>query len=218
MMKNNKNVDPNEIIKKNLSVLFSLYPLIGLGISVISVLFVMMKGREWSVPLVAYTFIPFLGNSAICVAAYLMLKDTITFELCFFKGKLKYLTIFLVIVFAALQIMFFELRTGVEIQEISVEKIDDLKENEDVYYVIFGAENCLYCKDMQNVYEQAFSKEKIRKIYYCDISYESYDNEQLKKLNIDSIPILIKFENGKVLKRLIGVRKTEDIIKFIEEE
>lgn len=42
-------------------------------------------------------------------------------------------------------------------------------------------------------------KEEIKKVYYCDISYESYDNEQLKMLNIDSIPILFKFKNGVML-------------------
>lgn len=54
-------MDSNEKIKKNLAILFSLYPLSGLGISVISVLIVIAKGRGWSMSLVMLTFIPFWG-------------------------------------------------------------------------------------------------------------------------------------------------------------
>lgn len=217
-MENIKNTDSNEKVKKNLSTLFSLYPLVGLCISVISVLFVIAKGRDWSISLVIFTFIPFLGNTIICLIAYLMLKDTMPFEVVFFKEKVKYLTIFLIILLITSQIIFFWSNARVETQKISLEEIEKLAENEDIYYVIFGAGNCLYCKNMQDIYNKAFSREKIKKIYYCDISYESYDNEQLKILDIDSIPILFKFKKGKVLKQLTGVRETEDIIDFIKEE
>lgn len=151
-------MDSNEKIKKNLAILFSLYPLSGLGISVISVLIVIAKGRGWSMPLVMLTFIPFLGNTVICLIAYLMLKNTVSFELILIKGKIKYLTVFLFIALTILQIVFYLLDTGVETQNISLEEIITLEENEDVYYVIFGAGNCLYCRDMQDIYEQAFNQ------------------------------------------------------------
>ncbi len=101
-----KNMDSNDKVKRNLAILFFLYPLTGLGVSVISVLSVIAKGRDWSMPLVMLTLIPFLGNTVIGLTACFALKNTVSLELIK-KRKIKYLTVFLLLVLTVLQTVFF---------------------------------------------------------------------------------------------------------------
>ncbi|RDU25114.1 hypothetical protein [Anaerosacchariphilus polymeriproducens] len=93
--------------KKNVSCYFSWLPFIGLIVSIFSALFMLVKGKEPSLMLVLYTLIPLVGNSFLSFLIYISFRKTLNFNLPFFKGKKKFLTISLITCFMLIEIIIF---------------------------------------------------------------------------------------------------------------
>ena len=198
----NNEPSPDIKFKENISTMISLQPFIGLGLSAITALIVLLKGREWSFVLVFFTFFPFLICSILCFIEYI---------------TLKIITLIFIVLLIVLEILLFIMNSRSEIPKISLEQTENIIDSADDCYIIFGAQNCLYCNDMHDIYEDVFNEMNDVNMYYCDISYESYDNQILKKLEVDKLPMLLKFHKGKVVNQIVGKRDTKDIKQFVKE-
>ena len=131
---------------------------------------------------------------------------------------MKFLTIILVIVLVFIEIMVFFFNPKFEFEEIYLDDINTIQtrineEGTTTYYILYGAQNCLYCNRMGDIYNEAFGGERVENSFYCDISQESYDDERLIVLGVQKIPILIKYQNGMEVGRLAGVRDVDDVKK-----
>lgn len=178
----NNEPSPDIKFKENISTMISLQPFIGLGLSAITALIVLLKGREWSFVLVFFTFFPFLICSILCFIEYITLKNILSIRPVLFLGKIKIITLIFIVLLIVLEILLFIMNSRSEIPKISLEQTENIIDSADDCYIIFGAQNCLYCNDMHDIYEDVFNEMNDVNMYYCDISYESYDNQILKKL------------------------------------
>jgi thiol-disulfide isomerase/thioredoxin len=220
---NNTTKMSNEKYIENALRSFSFFPLSGLGVSIISAIFVLLRGREWSGMLLLYTLIPFLGFSIISIIVYLSIGKRLGMKYTFFKGKTKYLSISLIILLVIFEslIYFINPQYDLNFQKINLDDIANIEtrieSNESsVYFIVYGASNCLYCTDMKTIYEESFEKNRTINTFYCDISYESYSDERLVELDVDKIPIIVSYENGEELGRLEGTTDIETLIEFIQ--
>lgn len=99
------NLENNMDYKKNASVYLSWLPFIGLIVSNFSALIMLMKEKEWSVMLVLYTLIPLVGNFLFSLFIYLPFRKLLNFSFPYLKGKVRFLTIFLIILLVVLEIV-----------------------------------------------------------------------------------------------------------------
>lgn len=218
MFQNEKVNLEDDKLKKNISTMFALQPMIGLILSVITAFFALIKGREWSIMLLLFTFFPFFICCLLCFIEYIGLRRSLSFRPILFRKKYKYITIIFVVALVVLEIMIFKFNSKMDIPTISLEKTEEMINKKDNFYIIFGAQNCLYCKDMEDIYKSTFNEVEVENVYYCDISYESYDNKTLKTLGVDKLPMLFKIHKGKVINQMVGKREYEDIEHFFKEE
>jgi thioredoxin 1 len=74
---------------------------------------------------------------------------------------------------------------------------------------LFTAEWCPGCKTLEPVMDKISSKIYVEKI---NIDYES---DRVKAANVMSIPTVVLAENGKEIKRFVGVKSYEQVLEFI---
>lgn len=218
-MNNQENItDPDYEVKKNASMYFSWLPFCGLLVSIFTTIFLLFTKREWSIPLLFYTLLPLIIFSLIALFIHILLSKVLFLGYPYLKGKLKYITILGFLLLILLHIMIYSFNKKFEITTINLNDIanmETLVNDSSNYYIIYGAENCIYCNKMDNVYKKSFQNTKVKEVFYCDISDESYIDERLIELNVQKIPILIRYEADKEKERLEGMKSIADVKKFI---
>jgi hypothetical protein len=103
----NNNLSNDTDYRKNVSFYLSWLPFYGLLVSIFTALFMLLKGREWSLALFFYTLIPIIGFLLFSLFIWIPLRKILYISLPYFKGKLKFLTFFLIIILVAFEIMIF---------------------------------------------------------------------------------------------------------------
>ena len=223
MEKKNINKMSNEEYIDNAMRYFSYLPLVGVAVSIISVLSAILRGHEWSGILLLYTLIPFFGFTLLSIIVYMAIGKRLGMVYVIFKKGKKYITIFLVILLIILEslIFFVNPQFDLNFQKIYLDDIVSIetmidKDKTDVYFIVYGASNCIHCTDMKPIYMEAFEQTKTINTFCCDISHESYVDERLIELNVDKIPVIVSYKNNKEIGRLEGAVDIETIITFIQ--
>lgn len=211
-MENNKKDDLS-----NLYQYLSYQPLVGLVVSTFLAILFFVEKRVWTVELALYIFIPIVVGVLVFIISYAILKDKHVINCSLTKGKIKYVFVSLLVLLTCFQGLLFLFYKPVTLQSVSLNEVKNISTKDNDYYIVFGAENCIYCKNMHDIYIESFTKERIKEVYYCDLSSESYDDEKLKQLDIDKIPVLIKFQNNQKVNQIVGVKKVNQIENFIKE-
>lgn len=81
--------------------------------------------------------------------------------------------------------------------------------------VDFWAEWCAPCRVMGPIIEELGEKEEVKgKIKICKLNVDE-NPKTASQYSIMGIPTLILFDKGKEVKRMVGVRRKEEIIKEI---
>ena len=80
--------------------------------------------------------------------------------------------------------------------------------------VDFWATWCMPCKVFAPVFQE-ISEHMDKKAYFGKIDVDD-ERELAVEFNVESIPTIVIFKNGKEQERVIGVKKKEDIIAIIE--
>ncbi|HCQ91665.1 MULTISPECIES: hypothetical protein [unclassified Clostridium] len=98
----------NSEIKKNMSLYLVFKPIVGLIISIALVIIFLIRKVTSSIPTLLYLLLPLGTLTLIYVLLYIPLHKTLDLSPIFLKGKLKYLTIALVVVFIGLNVLLFK--------------------------------------------------------------------------------------------------------------
>ena len=79
--------------------------------------------------------------------------------------------------------------------------------------VLFGAERCKVCKELQPILEVVLDDYDGKiKSYYVNVD----ENEDLKKrFRLRGIPTLLLFNHGELRERIAGLKSQEELIEFI---
>lgn len=92
------------------------------------------------------------------------------------------------------------------------EKIND----GDSFFVYFYSPQCAYCKKASPLLNRKLKNSHIA-CYGIDTSVEeNKDHALFNSINLNEIPALIKYENGKEVKRIISDLSQKDIDNFFE--
>ncbi|BCJ92724.1 hypothetical protein acsn021_02930 [Anaerocolumna cellulosilytica] len=209
--------DPDYEVKRNVSIYCSWLPFCGLIISIITTFIMFIKQKEWSLSLVFYTLISLIGMSLIFLLVFVLLRKVLYLEFPYLKGKMKYLTVLAVLILIILQVIIFIFNPVFKLTTIQLNEVETIIKNEasSNYYIVYGAENCVYCIRMEDTYKAAFKKEREKNVFYCDLTNENYSDERLKELNVQKIPVLISYEKGVEVERLEGMQSVEELKKFL---
>ena len=92
-------------MRENLALTFSFWPFIGLFTSVFSAFLGVVRGWSMSWETVLWTLVPFGSWTALFLILYAALRNRLDFELRFLKGKMKYATAALVVLYLVFMVM-----------------------------------------------------------------------------------------------------------------
>ncbi|NBI60834.1 thioredoxin [Lachnospiraceae bacterium] len=210
--KKHSSADFNNFIK-----FVSFLPFLGLSSSVMGVLFFILNKRQWSLTRVIYILSPFITYVIIYAIITIVIKTKYALLIPFIIKSLKKLFIFMLILLIGLNIAFYKLNSikytniplsNLELVGRKIAQEDKLQK----YYVIYGSQNCSFCNQMEEVYQEGFLKKPQKYIYYVDLSYEIIDSVK----NINKLPLLVCYQNNQELDRLEGYVPLEKLISFLE--
>lgn len=205
--------------KNNLRIYITWFPFIGLLISLALLIYFLLNNATMSFMGVLYILIPLLVKTLI----YLPLKIILDLDYPFLKGKMKFITIGLVVIIVFLFSFFnwSNSRDSIETISLSDAKHIDSKFSQDKssndYYMIYGSDSCIYCTKMEPIYESVRKHNKDKIFYYVDLTNESINDSFIKEKEIKAIPVLVHYKKGREVNRLEGLHKEEDVIKFIND-
>lgn len=105
-------------------------------------------------------------------------------------------------------------------QTINSDKAFSLLEEQNTKnYFYIGRDTCPYCSAFVPKLNEAIKKENALVYYYDTAAARSDDvnklNELMDKLDVTSVPALLKIENGKVVSRLGDYEDEEAIAEFL---
>jgi thiol:disulfide interchange protein len=104
-------------------------------------------------------------------------------------------------------------------QNITLKELDSLTEQED-YYVVFYTSTCATCNKFKKDFNEMKKENNIfenLKIYGINLEEdEGFNDEVLKKYNVQGVPFVIHFKKGKNIDMLYENIKKEDIKAFIK--
>lgn len=195
--------------------IINLLHIIGGSVSLILYVILLCHPTPWTIPKTICSLIPFITAIILSFAIKYMFKPSIN---CSVKKGILLLSTFLLLI--CLNVVAFKVKRFdyIHVNLLELNKIDKEKQlsncNED-YYVLFGSRNCTYCIQMEETYQEVFLKCKMENVYYVDLSYENTNSKLIMKRKINQLPILIKYNQGKELDRIVGVTKLSDLLSFI---
>ncbi|QES89270.1 thioredoxin family protein [Rhizosphaericola mali] len=99
-------------------------------------------------------------------------------------------------------------------EEFTMEDLDTLVQNHSRVLVEFGANWCMPCLQMKPRMHKVV-KEYQDKLYIKNINVDHAET-LTKSLNIQMIPVLLLFENGKLLRVLPGLQSMKNIREFLK--
>lgn len=196
----------------------SFLPFLGLSSSVIGVLFHILNKRQWSITGMIYILSPFTIYVIIYAIITIVIKMKYVLIIPFINKRLRKLFIFMLLLLIGLNIAFYKLNsikyTNISLSNLELVGKEIAQEDKlQKYYVIYGSRNCIFCPQMEEVYQEGFLKNPQKYIYYIDLSYELIDSVQ----NINKLPVLVCYQNNVELARLEGSVPLEKLISFLEE-
>lgn len=98
--------------------------------------------------------------------------------------------------------------------EFTMEDLDTLVQNHPKVLVEFGANWCFPCLQMKPRMHKIV-KEYQDKLFIKNINVDQAET-LTKSLNIQMIPVLLLFENGKLLRALSGLQSVKNIREFLK--
>lgn len=190
--------------------------LLGVFGSVCWTLFQFGIKKQWSYYWVVYSLNPFWGFNLIYICCYGFVKRKFNYSIPYWNKHTKKIVLGLIAVYIGSNIMLWNINKEVKYEKISLAELKNITSyNNSDFFVLFGSRNCIYCKQMEDVYKEAFAHQD-RAIYYVDMSNERIDDEYVQKHNITRLPMLIQYNRGKELKRSEGIVPVEQLIEFID--
>lgn len=181
-----------------------------------SVLFLVLNKRQWSLTGIIYILSPFITYVIIYVIIAIVIKAKYALVIPFITKSLRKLFIVMLVLLIGLNIVFWKLNS-IEYTNIPLSNLESVgreiaqEDKLQKYYVIYGSRNCTFCTQMEEVYKEGFLKNPQKYIYYVDLSYEIVDSVQ----NINKLPLLVCYQNNEELARLEGYVPLEKLISFL---
>lgn len=195
-----------------------LMPLIGLAISCFFALFLFIRNKVWSWYTIVYTLLPIVIILLLFFILIGLIKLKYNCNIIKKWNKIhKVLMLLLSVILIAINIILWKYKS-INFNNLSLqESIEIVNETNGVpYFIIYGSNNCIYCYQMEEIYKQAVLDISPEYIYYVDLSYETVNQELIQKRNIDSLPLMVLYKNGKEIKRLEGLSKLNAVKEFLQ--
>ena len=98
--------------------------------------------------------------------------------------------------------------------DVTKDSFDEEVLNSEITLVDFNASWCGPCRMLKPILDEIAEETTTCKIVSINIDEEA---ELATNYHISSIPCLILFKDGKEVKRVVGLRSKEDIMKMLEE-
>ena len=200
--------------EKNFIEYVSYILIMGLFASCVYVLFRFISKKPWSSYTILYALIPTFVSAVVYICARIWIKYEIGNDVRMALWK-KAVSVILVITFL-ISIYLLREYTRVDYIHIALGDVSRVIDENGSIYVLYGSDNCVYCYQMEDIYEQAVLDSGLEDLYYVDLTYESTEQEDAAGLNINSIPLLVFYENGEEVKRLEGTAEPVDVVSFFE--
>lgn len=96
---------------------------------------------------------------------------------------------------------------------MTTEEFDDILNSKEICVCDFSASWCMPCRMMSPIMEDVSEKYK-RKYFFYQIDIDSAE-DLAEKFNVDVVPTIIVFKNGKEIGRTSGFMEMEDLEKFL---
>ncbi len=153
----------------------------------------------------------------ILFAFYFKKKYDIRIPYIYKNNRKLYIVLFMILILQYTYIYSFNDDT--DLPTITLNELVEMNNfiDDEIYYLIFGSENCTYCHQMEPVYQEVNYNHSKANMYYVDLTYESKDDPRVKELNITAIPSLISYKNGIELDRIVGMASYDVVYDFITE-
>lgn len=195
-----------------------LMPLIGLAISCFFALFLFIRNKVWSWYTIVYTLIPIVIILSLFFIIIGLIKHKYNCNIIAKWNNIhKVLMLLLFVILIAMNIILWKYKS-INFDYISLQESIEIEgeTNGDPYFIIYGSNNCIYCYQMEEIYKQAVLDISPEYIYYVDLSYETVNQEEIQKRNIDSLPLVVLYKNGEEINRLEGLSKLSDVKEFLK--
>ena len=148
--------------------------LLGVFGSVCWTLFQFRIKKQWSCYWIVYSLNPFLWFNLIYICCYGFMKRKFNYSIPYWNKYTKKIVFGLIVVYIGSNIMLWNINKEVRYENISLSELKHITSynNNSDFLVLFGSRNCIYCKQMEDVYKEAFAHQD-RGVYYVDMSKES---------------------------------------------
>lgn len=176
-----------------------------------------LTNKQWSIYLIIYSLIPLVFFSMIYFIAYLYTKWKFNYSIPFLNKKIRKFVFLLFIIYLGMNIALWGLNKEVEYEDVSLTELQGIiSSNSSIdFFVLFGSRNCIYCKQMDDIYKSAFFHQDMT-IYYVDLSYVKTDDKFVQENTITELPLLVHYSGGKEVERIVGVASAEQLAEFID--
>lgn len=107
--------------------------------------------------------------------------------------------------------------SGMRLEEISIGLLHSLEEDKKTFVLELRASWCHPCKLMEPILEEISSEYYDRGLQFYKIDVDAY-NKILDEYTINSVPTILFFREGEIIRKLKGFYKKDSIVEVIQNE
>lgn len=97
------------------------------------------------------------------------------------------------------------------IKQVSVGDFKEKKDRGEEFYAYFYTKYCPYCSDIGSLVPDTYEKEGVDYVVVDVNRNIEFQEEE----NVEGVPMLVKYKDGKQVDYILGVESEQDVIEFI---